>query len=205
MRTTALLPIVASLAILASVSLAQDAPATKAGLLPIEPFAGLAVGDWWVHVAGTTSSSVVKSVVTGVADGKVTIREECAGKSSDLTVDAKGTTLRGFLRTDLFDETVTCVAEAKAVEGRTFACQKVTVRYGWPSGWREYRLWFSSEVKGGLVAREIEAHAGGPRVREIPSPPSVSSEVLAGFGTKDGKLWGKTAEEATKAVAPEKK
>jgi hypothetical protein len=183
---------------------ADDKKTDTTTKLPVNVFADAKEGDWSTFVvsmkateAGESRTSVMTWRVVSVGDdGAVKVTNESAGKEAK---DHRGNpfstkeapTVAKFC-SDEIDEVSAPAAEKLAHDGQTFECQKLALVAD--RGRKKWTIWLSADVKAsGIVASTIVT---GDRTVEI---------KLAGYGTKEKTLWGKTPEEAKKAAAPAEK
>ncbi len=190
--------LVALVVLLPAVAAAQEKDTTTK--LPLNPFVDAKEGDWSVVVmtaaagSGPRKSAIWTWRVASVGeDGAVKVHHVYAGREGHS--EHKGnplSTKEAPTFAKFFSEQVQGVQapsdEKATVEGKTFACKKVS--FASEGGAKKWTVLLSAEVKGsGLVSATV---ARGEQTMEL---------RLVGFGNKEKTLWGKTAEEQQKTAA----
>lgn len=200
---------VALLAVLSSIALAEDHPGDgdkkfkrdRATKLPINPYADAKEGDWSTFIVtqkaadtGETSLSIWTWRVASVGeDGTVKVTTEHGGKD-DSRKDHLGNpfstkeapSVEKFFGDDV--QEVTAATDEKVThESQAFECKKLV--FTADKATKTWTVWLSPAVKGsGIVSGTM---VKGQRTGEL---------KLAGHGTKTKTEWGKTPEEAQKAI-----
>jgi hypothetical protein len=193
-----------AIAVFTSFAFAQEDD--KKTLLPLNPFATAAEGDWTCYVtkttdAGKTSSVITVDTITKVSDEGVSVVTETRKDGKKTTGEAsvyekgKKPTFESFFGGEgAFDYTqphgIKVADEAKKVGDHEFKCKKVTFQItGKKPG--KVTVWFSTEVKGsGVVAMSAVADKDGYK----------EEGECAGFGGKGKADWGKTADDVEKKL-----
>ncbi len=194
----------------ALVAWADDSKPTR---LPFKLFAEVHVGDWWV-MTGTVGDNpprkdeekmpiVNASRVTSVDADSVAVvttsglREPGHAKAEITQVVTRTLPRReaplldeDFGRKDAKTEFEGFKDEKRTVGGREFACKRLDFkgRNTWGT------VWFAAESPNGVLAYSFV----GPF--DIDAPVAFYEGELAGFGTAEKTLWGKTPDELFKAL-----
>ena len=164
--------------------------------LPVNPYAEAKEGDWStfkvtmkVPDTGETKENTMTWRVASVGeDGAVKVTNENAGHARDHRGNPFSTkeapTVAKFCL-DTIDEVSAPAAEKLDHDGQSFDVQKIVLTAD--GGKKTWTVWLSKDVKAsGIVASTIVTK---DRTVEI---------KLAGYGTKDKTLWGKSPDDAKK-------
>jgi hypothetical protein len=192
MRGTKAALIVVALAALARAQEPEDMAGKK---LPAHPLQGAAAGDWCVltGTAQNESASFFSKVMRVEGTTAELRRRQRNVPSLDdetklLVSTGEAPSLGQFVskRRGIFRDLVVA-DETRTVGEKAFATKKVS--FVWDKGEEkcEMTLWLSSEVKGsGIVAWSL--------VRTVDNEPPVTTKLeVAGFGTAEKTLFGKSA------------
>jgi hypothetical protein len=179
-----------------AVTISVAAQAKDKNVLPVNPFAKAASGDWASYCTKTTKINgrqhlahrYAESIeVRGVAREQVTIAQ--AGGSK--TYPAKGPiTLEDLLgKRDALVDIEKAEEVTRTINGHDFPCRKITFTMGSSRAC----IWISPQVKGcGIVLFVCESNDGGRRVQV--------ERVVTGFGAEGKVEWGKTEQDVQRSL-----
>jgi hypothetical protein len=182
---------------LAAFARAQDPEDMAGRKLPVHPLPGAAAGDWCVLMgtAGSDSASFFSKVMRVEGTTAELRRRQrnvplLDSETKLLLSTGEPPSLGQFLkkRHGIFRDLVVA-DETRTVGDKAFATKKVS--FVWDKGEErcEITFWLSPEVKGsGIVAWNL--------VRSVDNEPPVTMKLeVAGFGTAEKTLFGKSAPE----------
>jgi hypothetical protein len=155
------------------------------GPVKVRPWQHVKTGDWWSYVVVAGGKSVFKTWSAQEADGQLLSLELFkSGKAN--RGDDPATWLRSwFFARDPKDmvQNEHVEDDTRTIEGRTFACQKLSVELVEGTRVTKFVVWFAKDGEPPIVAMSVQG------------PGETADVEVRGFGNTLRKTWGKTQDE----------